>query len=155
MKYGLIVCILEVVGLALVPSAHAQSPDFIFSSFQCDPISCVNELPPTLQGEVTASFNGTCTGGAIGGIEGFAKSQVGVTPTGESAPCSTPYIPRVAFVVHRSELLDDFCDVYSLDTVTESADVLDPLRDLVFHREISSSCDGGVTPVARIGTQPC
>lgn len=156
MKHMLFVLCVGVAIIVLSPFAHAQaSPDFIFSSYQCDPISCVNELPPTVEGQVTASFNGQCTGGAIGGIEGFAKSQVGITPTGEPAPCSKPYIPRVSFEVHRSQELNDFCEAYSLDTVTENADVLDALRNLVFHREISSSCDGGVTPVERIGTQPC
>jgi len=152
----LVAACLGTVIIALAPSVQAQSsPDFIFSSYQCDPVSCVNELPPTVEGQVTASFNGQCTGGAIGGIEGFAKSQVGITPTGESAPCSKPYIPHVSFEVHRSQELNDFCEVYSLDTVTENADVLDAFRNLVFHREISSSCDGGVSPVERIGTQPC
>jgi len=50
--------------LLFVPTAQAQSsPDFIFSSHECSPLSCIDEVGPTTVGRAAASFDGVCTGG--------------------------------------------------------------------------------------------
>src|ERR1700746_1488148 len=71
----------------LLPLTHAT--DFTFSSFQCDPSSCVEQTLPTESGSAFVSFNATCTGGAIGGIEGSALARIGIPE-----PCSAPFVAK-------------------------------------------------------------
>src|SRR5436853_2082459 len=106
------------VALTILFNLPAHAQDLVFSSFQCDPTSCFNELPPTVEGRVSGTFDGRCTGGVIDGIHAEAISEVGIDPsTGQPAPCSSPFIPHVEFEIIRTQQLNDFCEVFSLDTV--------------------------------------
>lgn len=154
MKRLSIVLALCLLSMLLSSRAHAQ--DLVFSSFQCDPTSCVNELPATVEGSVSGTFDGKCTGGVIGGIHAEATSTVGIDPTtGQPAPCNSPYIPRVEFEVVRTTELNDFCEPFHLDTVRQISEILNPDRSIVFHKELSASCDGGTTGIVDTGTKPC
>lgn len=146
----LIALVFVLVGLAvLTPSG--QATDFVISSFQCDPSSCTERTPsPVFQATVFVSFNGVCTGGAVGGIESFATAFVGA-PT----PCKVPFTPVARIVIDESEFLDDFGCPFLVDTVTENADVLDVIGDTVFHRETGAACDGSTSGPFSAGSQPC
>ena len=65
MKLTLIILGLLAAHVLLTPSAQAQTPDFIFSSFQCDPSSCEETGPLSTTGSAFVSVDSTCTGGAI------------------------------------------------------------------------------------------
>lgn len=68
-----IALLLFLAAALLTPRAHAT--DFVFSSFQCDPVSCTERTPePVLMGTVSVTFSGVCTGGAVGAIESFATA---------------------------------------------------------------------------------
>lgn len=157
MKTLALICFLGFAAVLFAPSAHAQSsPDFIFSSFQCDPLSCDNRLGPTFEGSVSATFDGVCTGGAIGGIESEISAVIGIDPvTGLPAPCTSAYIARAAFETSRKEELDDFCEPFLIDTVTSIGEILNFVSTPVWHKELSASCDGGTTGITTFGTRPC
>ena len=53
-----------VLAAASTPPAHGQK-SYVFASFQCDPVSCVEEGPAEVQGEVTVNFVGDCTGNIV------------------------------------------------------------------------------------------
>jgi hypothetical protein len=145
-----------VLTLLFASSAQAQSPDFIFSSYTCFPPSCVNEAGPTTVGSASASFDGVCTGGAIGGIEADAAAIIGInTQTGEIQACQSPYYARASFEVVRTEQLNDFCEPFLLDDVRQLAEVLDLFRFPVWYKEHSAGCDGGDTTFTSFGTKPC
>jgi hypothetical protein len=144
--------------LLFASSARAQNPppNFIFSSFQCDPLSCDNRSLPTVEGTVFATFDSTCTGGAVGGIQAEMTTIIGIDPvTGQPSPCHVPLVARAAFEVFRTEELDDFCEPFLLDTVRQISEVLGPLGVFLWHKELSASCDGGGTGVFVAGTRPC
>ena len=147
------------LGVLFLPApARAQNPppNFIFSSFQCDPLSCDNRSLPTVEGTVFATFDSTCTGGAVGGITAEVTTIIGVDPvTGQPSPCHSPFVARAAFEVIRTEELDDFCEPFLLDTVRQISEVLTPLGGFVWHKELSTSCDGGNTVFSTVGVRPC
>jgi hypothetical protein len=137
------------VGFLFAPAAHAQ--DFVSSSFQCDPLSCEERTPfPVLQATVNVTFDGTCTGGAVGGIESFATAFVGLPD-----PCPVPFTPIARIEVSTADLLNDFGCIYFVDTVTESAEIRDALGNTVFFKSSGASCDGGLTGPVTFGTKPC
>jgi hypothetical protein len=142
---------LAVACVALPNSAHAQT-NFVFSSFQCDPLSCTATTPvPEFQAQVSVDFIGTCTGGAVGTIESVAVAVVGAT-----APCLAPYTPVATNTVTTEEFLDDFgCNPFFVDTVTASADILDFFGNPVFHKSTGFSCEGGTSGPFVVGTIPC
>jgi hypothetical protein len=145
------VLFLFALACSLLPSVAQAQTNFIFSSFQCDPGSCKNQTTaPVFQGTVTVTFNGTCTGGAVAGIEAFATSFVGVP-----GPCEVPYTPFAQVEVSRETLLDDFGCPYDVDTETNIADVLDVLGNVVFNTSSSTSCDGSTSGPFTVGTRPC
>lgn len=157
MRYSVLFFCLAGAVVVFVPSAHAQSSrDQVFSSYQYDPVSCDNRLGPTTEGKVSATFNGICTGGTVKGIEAEIDAIIGIDPTtGQPAPCSMPYIARAAFEVNTTTQLDDFCEEYSIDTVTSISEILDAGSNLVFHKQLSVGCDGGATGLTSFGTRPC
>jgi hypothetical protein len=133
----------------LVPAA--QGTDFVFSSFQCDPVSCIETTAvPVTQGSVSVSFNGTCTGGVVAGIEAFATAQVGIPN-----PCQSPYTPRAQISINEQELLDDFGCTYLVDTEINRFDIFDASGINVFNNSSGSSCDGSTTGPFTAGTRPC
>lgn len=137
------------LGVLFTPAAHAQ--DFVFSSFQCDPLSCEERTPfPVFQATVNVTFDGTCTGGAVGGIESFATTFVGLPN-----PCPVPFTPIARIQVDTARLLDDFGCLFFVDTVTESSEVQDVIGNPVFFRSTGASCDGGLTAPLSAGTKPC
>src|SRR5262245_12712151 len=127
MKYLIAVLSFVFIGLLHLPAAHAT--DFVFSSFQCDPLSCINRTPfPVFQGSASVSFDGTCTGGAVaGGIHLLASAVIGIP-----IPCSTPYTPEAKASKQTIELLDDFGCEYSVDTVLNVVTVYDAFGINVF-----------------------
>jgi hypothetical protein len=148
------ICVMFVFILlcVFVPShAHAQT-NFVFSSFQCDPVSCESRTSiPVFQATVNVDFIGTCTGGAVPGIEAFATAFVG-----SPEPCQVPYTPVASVVVSTQEMTDDFgCNPFFVDTETTNADVLDVLGNPVFHKSSSASCDGGTSGPFSVGARPC
>ena len=149
--------ILSVGALMLfIPTAHAQTPDYIFSSYECFPFSCVSQVGPTFIGVAKADFQGTCTGGAIAGIEANIQSIIGFNPqTGEPQACSSLYTARASFEIVRTEQLDDFCEPYLLDEVRSIAEIWDIVSFPVWHKELSSGCDGSNTGITSFGTKPC
>lgn len=137
------------VAALFAPAAHAT--DFVFSSFQCDPSSCIEQTPvPVTQGSVFVSFNGTCTGGAVAGIEAFASAQVGIPE-----PCQTAYTPQAKIAVTRSELLDDFGCEYFVDTEINRFDIFDATGVNVFNSSSGAACDGSTTGPFQVGFRPC
>ena len=67
--------------LLFVPTAQAQaSPNFIFSSHECSPLSCVDEVGPDFVGTAAASFDGVCTGGAVTGVGADVVATIGINP---------------------------------------------------------------------------
>jgi len=143
--------------LLFVPTAQAQSsPDFIFSSHECSPLSCIDEVGPTTVGRAAASFDGVCTGGAIAGIGSDVVATIGINPqTGEIQACQSPYYARASFEIVRTEQLNDFCEPFLLDEVREMGEILDVSKLPVWHKEHSAGCDGGTTEFTTFGTRPC
>lgn len=136
--------------VAFAQTAHAKT-DYVFSSFQCDPLSCQEEGPAETIGSVQVSFNSTCTGGAIGGLNGSAKITIGIPNA-----CKTPYIPFAIVETSQSEYLDDCGDPYYVDYVTETGEVISPLTGAtVFNLSNSAGCDGSITSPVVIGNKPC
>jgi len=143
------ICFLAVLGL-FVPAARAQT-NFIFSSFQCDPSSCIDETPiPVFQGLALVTFDSTCTGGAITGISGRAKAVVG-----DIGQCRDPYTPHAEIDRYRSTYLDDCGNPYSVDSETEIAEIKNAGGAIVFLDEAGVSCDGGTTGPTSNGSRPC
>jgi hypothetical protein len=144
----LLACLVAVVMLAPQP-AHAQV-DYVFSYFQCDPSSCQETGPPETIGSVLVSFNGTCTGGAIAGLNGSAKITIGVPKA-----CSTPYVPYALVETSESEYLDDCGAPYYVDYVTETGEVFSISGITVVNISNTSGCDGSITSPVVIGKKPC
>ena len=135
----------------MAPVVHAQTSGFLLSSFICDPASCRQETPiPVRQGSAFVSFTATCTGGAVSGFEGDTKSVVGVPNA-----CSTSYTPRASVETFRTQHLDDCGVLFSVDTVRQNSDVLDVSGNVVFHKDLETSCDGGTGGPIVIGEKPC
>jgi hypothetical protein len=149
MKCAVAVFSFAVFSVLFAPAARAT--DFVFSSFQCDPSSCVERTPvPVTQGSAFVSFNGTCTGGAVAGIEAFASAQVG-TPN----PCQSPYTPEAKISIQTTEQLDDFGCEYAIDTEINAFNIYDASGINVFHNSSGTSCDGGTTGPFTAGSRPC
>jgi hypothetical protein len=130
------------------PTAHAQ--DFIFTSFSCVPASCIDETPvPVTQGTAIVTYSGTCSGGAIAGVSGTAKAQVGI-----NGQCQTTYTPHAEVDKYRTTYLNDCGVPFSVDTVREIAEVK-KLGAILWQSEASVSCDGGVDGPTGAGTKPC
>jgi hypothetical protein len=141
-------CFLTVVSL-LAPVARAQT-NFLLSTFQCDPSSCVEQSPPDVVGSAFVSYNAACTGGAVGSFEGSASSVVG-----KDGPCNSPFVAKAQVTRSRQTQLDDFGCPYDVDSVTQTAQVLTPLQVIVFSTEGGVSCDGGTFGPTNNGTRPC
>lgn len=149
MKITAAVFLFIALGALFVPAAHAQ--DFVFSSFQCDPLSCDERTPfPVFQATVNVTFDGACTGGVVGGIESFATTFVGL-----KAPCPVAFTPIAHIEVDRSSQLDDFGCIFFVDTVTESSEITDILGNTVFFKSSGASCDGGLSGPFSAGIKPC
>src|ERR1051325_10398334 len=146
MKVTAAVFLFIALGVLFVPPAHAQ--DFVFSSFQCDPLSCDARTPfPVFQATVNVTFDGTCTGGVVGGIDSFATTFVN--------ECPVPFTPIAHIEVSTAELEDDFGCIFVVDTVTESSEVQDVLGNTVFFKSSGASCDGGLSGPFSAGIKPC
>jgi hypothetical protein len=142
--------------LLFTPALQAQTPDFIFSSHTCFPPSCADEWGPAFTGVAKASFDGVCTGGAIGGIGADVVATIGINPeTGEVQACQSMYYARASFEIVRTERLDDFCYTYLLEEVREMGAILDIARFPVWHKEHYAGCDGGYSDFTSFGTRPC
>jgi hypothetical protein len=135
----------------IAPVVQAQTSSFLFSSFQCDPLSCKEQtLLPVFVGTASVSFTSSCSGGAVSGLEGDTISRVGV-PTA----CSTALTPRASVETFRTEHLDDCGIPFFVDTVRQNSDVLDALGDVIFHKDLEASCDGGTGGPIVVGEKPC
>jgi hypothetical protein len=83
MKLTFIILGLLAAHIFLTPSAQAQTPDFIFSSFQCDPSSCEETGPLATTSSAFVNVDATCTGGVIPGLNKRVLATV--------ADCNLPY----------------------------------------------------------------
>jgi len=150
--------ILVAFGLCLAcilfaPSAHAT--DFVFSSFQCDPVSCQDSGIFDVVSEASVSVDAFCTGSGIE-FHKLVKAQVGIDPvTGEVEPCNSPYEPKALVERHTTELVDDFGCPYNLDTMRLSAEIFDSLGGIRWSAQQEFSCDGGEGAPTVFGTRPC
>lgn len=147
MKLTLIILGLLAAHVLLTPSAQAQTPDFIFSSFQCDPSSCEETGPLSTTGSAFVSVDSTCTGGAIPGLNKRVLATV--------ANCSLPYQPFALVESFRTELLDDCGDPYFVDTMRTTGEVFNFIGSVVFNIQIEFSCDGGEGSPTVFGEKPC
>jgi hypothetical protein len=150
MKPILIILGLLSAHILLVPSAHAQAPDFIFSSFQCDPTLCQETGPLSTVSSAFVSVNSTCTGGVIDGLNKTITTNVGI-PTA----CILPYTPFALVESFRTELLDDCGDPYFVDTMRLTGEVFSFIGSLVFNLQVEFSCDGGEGSPTVFGEKPC
>jgi hypothetical protein len=141
---------LVVLTTTLTPKVHAQT-DYVFSYFQCDPTSCEEEGPAETQGSVSVSFTSTCTGGAVGGLNGSASIKIGIPNA-----CKTSYIPYALVRTSETEFLNDCGDPYYVAYVTETGEVFNPATGAtVFNLSSSAGCDGSTTSPVSVGFKPC
>lgn len=147
MKTVLAVCCFFAAVSFLHPTAHAT--DFVFSSFQCDPSSCVELTLPTTTGSAFVSYNATCTAG-VPSIEGSALAKVG-----DPEPCPRPYVAKALIEQSMTTQLDDFGCPYNLSIVTQTAQILTPFLVVVFNDQLTVDCQGGITGPTLNGTKPC
>lgn len=136
-------------GAAFLPPT-SRATDFVFSSFQCDPTSCQEQTVPVVAGTAFVSYDATCTGGAVPGFSGSAKSQVGV-----NGPCNSLFIAQAQVQQSTTTQLDDFGCPFNLSTATAIAQILTPLGVPVFTDTFSVSCDGGISGPTNNGERPC
>ena len=139
------------LSIACWPSA-AQT-NYVFSSYSCIPTSCTETGALANSEIVTVVFGGTCTGGAIAGINGSATIQIG-----NPLPCKTPYVPYASATVTTTDIENtDVCppSVYEVDTVTFTAEVFNILGTVVYYADASESCDGSESGGTKTGTKPC
>lgn len=137
-------------GCCLLHGAPARATDFVFSSFQCDPISCQETGPLATISSAFVSVDSTCTGGVVPGFNKTVLANVG-TP-GE---CMIPYQPFALVEKITSTLLDDCGDPYDVDTMRTSAEVFDSPGHVVFSLQAEFSCDGGEGSPTQFGSKPC
>ena len=134
----------------LVGSAKAQT-NYVFTSFQCTPSSCIEETPiPVVQGGVAVSFTSTCSGGIVSGISGQASAVIGI-----NGECPVPYTPHAEVDKSTTTELDDCGDPYNVDSETEIAEIKSVLGTIVWLDEAGASCDGGTFGPTNNGTKPC
>lgn len=148
MKTALSLCCFLAITCFSAPMGRAN--DFVFSSFQCDPSTCVEQTLPTEVGSAFVSFNATCTGGIVGNLEGSALAQVGIPE-----PCAVPYVAKALIEQSTTTQLDDFGCPYNLSTVKQTAEVLTPLGTIVYSTEAGIDCQGGKFGPTNNGTKPC
>ena len=148
MKLAFAFVYLLAFGAFLSSPSHAQG--FVFSSFQCDPSSCAEQTGPTVAGSAFVSFNSTCTGGIIAGIDGSALARIGIPDA-----CTTPFIAKAAVEQSTTTQLDDFGCTFNLSSVTQTAEILTPFLTVVFTDEQGSDCQGGTSGPTNNGTKPC
>ena len=130
-------------------TAHAQA-DLVFTSFQCDPVSCVEQGPAETQGDVTVNFVGYCSGTIVPVLAVNAQTVIGVP-----VPCKVPYIPYALVQTSQQEYLDDCGVPYYIDHVTPNAELFTAGETLVFHVDATYGCDGSQTSPIVFGTKPC
>jgi hypothetical protein len=145
MKPIIFVLFLGLVPLTLAPPASAQS--YLFSTLQCDPLSCVEEGPPETNGIVSVDFTSTCTGGLIAGINLDVTTQI--------SNCNVPYIPYAQVQTSRTQYLDDCGDPFLVDYATFNAEVFTGGGVVVFHLETTYGCDDSQSGPTTFGTRPC
>lgn len=142
--FALIGCI--IVLSLFAPRAHAT--DFLLTSLQCDPSSCVEQTLPTVAGSAFVSYNASCTGSIS--FEGSASSKLGI-----DGPCNNPFIARARVTTSTKTELDDFGCEFEIDSVTAIGEVLTPLGVVIFQSQAGASCDGGVFGPTNNGEAPC
>jgi hypothetical protein len=145
---AIFVLLVFIASFNMTSAAHAQGYQFTY--FQCDPISCKNTGPPEFQGSVSVSYNSTCSGGVITGIDGSAQASIGI-----NGPCPNLYIPQALVETFTTELLDDFGCPYFIDTVRNHSEIYNQFGIIVLHISNEASCDGGGTNDTISGTRPC
>ncbi len=148
MKTALAVFLIFVIASLSAPQARAQ--DYMFSYFQCSPLSCVEQTLPEVVGTAFVSYNATCTGGVVGSISGSVKSQIGI-----DGPCPTLYVAKASVTTSTTTYLDDCGDPYDLSSFTAIAQVLTPFGTVVFNDEAGADCIGGTSGPTNNGKKPC
>lgn len=132
--------------MALGPTAQAQN--YVFSYISCTPSSCVDEGAPAETETATVVFLSDCTGGAVGGLNLQAVSQI--------QNCQALYIPYASATTSQTEYYnDDTCTVYDIDYVTMTTEVFTAAGSVDFYADQTYGCDGSQTGVTTVGTKPC
>jgi len=144
--------LLVVVAWVVPLSAQTTtSNDMIFSSRQCDPVSCVETAGPSTQTESLVSFNGVCTGTQVPeGINDYILVEIG-----EPNACNAAYFAHSEVDIIRTELLDDCDDPYYVDTARFTGEVWNLAGGVVYHGEEDLGCDGGESSPTAFGEKPC
>lgn len=143
------ICVLlfAFVVIGAVPSP--AQVNYVFSSYDCDPSSCVEIGPAAKTETVQVTFSGVCTGGIIGGIEAEATTTL--------LNCTTAYVPAASTETFSEQYEDeDECppELYTVDYVNPiSAIYLG--STVVFTEFYTSGCDGSGTSVTKEGNYPC
>jgi hypothetical protein len=144
-RIWLLIC-LALFAPIFVHKAHAQT-DYVFSSIQCDPVSCQEEGPPETSGSVAVGFVGYCTGDIVPVLSIGAKVYM--------ENCSTFYIPFALVETSKTEYLDDCGDAYYVSYETPSAEIQNLDGITVFNLSATYGCDGSESSPITIGTKPC
>ena len=138
---------------ALVIMASVPSPaqvNYVFSSYVCDPSSCVEIGTYAKTESVQVTFDGVCTGGI--------KSGINVEATTTLIDCSVPYRPTASAEPFTEEYEDDDeCPptTYTVGYVTPISAVYNSAGEEVFTTFFTDGCDGSGTETTQEGSYPC
>jgi hypothetical protein len=121
--------------------AHAEE-NLVFSSYQCDPISCNEEGVTGTNSSASVSFVGYCTGDIVPVLSFGASAAI--------ENCSSFYTPIATVEVSKTEYLDDCGDPYYVSYETPFAEVLNLAGITVFSLSATYGCDGSESsPIRR------
>jgi len=137
--------------LILMACSPSRAQNYIFSSYQCDPTSCVEIGPAAKTESVLVTFTGVCTGGAV-------ENPLNLSAYSFVENCSVPYIPYASTEVSRLELYnEDGCSPYEyeVDYVTPTTEIFTASGQVYWYQEVTYGCDGSTTGVTTFGTKPC
>jgi hypothetical protein len=136
--------------LVIAPVPSRAQVNYVFSSYQCNPSSCVEIGPSAKTEQVSVNFSGVCTGGAIGGIEAEATTTL--------LNCTVPYVPTASTEPFTEEYEDDDeCppEPYTVGYVTPISAIYNSAGTEVWSEYYTAGCDGSGTTTTQEGEYPC
>ena len=142
-----ILAVLAVLAICTVFAPAAHATDFVFSSFQCDPLACEETGPTATFSSAFMTVDAACTGGAVDGFHVSASASV--------INCQVPYTPYVKAEQLHATLLDDCGDPYNVDTLRVWAEVFSVFGNVVYSTHKDDGCDGGESAPIVFGEKPC
>jgi hypothetical protein len=126
---------------------------YYFSSYQCDPLSCVEQTPtPVYSGYARVNLNAVCTipSEATHPLSGTASAVVGGVGT-----CHSAYTPYA--LIERNTIIVpiDSCNENSVDTATFTAEVWSASGTVLFSTSAKVQCNFQTTGKQQSGSLPC